>query len=83
MSLQRVIAAYVYYVVAHNHQHKRYLTLEQAVKEVANAPEIDEEDIVIFPPEQGDFYATDVDEEDEDVLQVIKMIYFRMMLQEC
>ena len=67
MNLQRVIAASAYYVMAHNHLHKRYLTLQQAVKKVANSPESDEEDIVILPPEQGDSYATDVEEEDEDV----------------
>ena len=80
MNLQRVIAASAYYVVAflslaYYHLQKRYLTLQQAVKEVANSPESDEEDIVILPPEQGDSYATDVEEEDENVY-VIKMIYF-------
>ena len=67
MNLQRVIAAYAYYVMAHNYLHRRYLTLQQAVEEVANSTEGDEEDIVIFPPKQGDFYATDVEDEDEDV----------------
>ena len=67
MNLQRVIAAYAYYVMAHNHLHRRYLTLLQAVEEVANSPESDEEDIVILPLGQGDSYATDVEEEDEDV----------------
>ena len=67
MSLQRVVAAYVYYVMTHNHLHRRYLTLQQAVEEVANSPESDEKDIVILPLEQGDSYATDVEEEDEDV----------------
>ena len=52
--------------MAHNHLHRRYLTLQQAVEEVANSPRSDEEDIIVLPPEQGDFYATDV-EEDEDV----------------
>ena len=66
--MQRVIAAYAYYVMAHNRLHRRYLTLQQAVEEVANPPESDEEDIVILSPEQGDFYATDVEEEDEDVM---------------
>ena len=47
MNLQRVIAAYVYYVVAHNHLHRRYPTLHQAVEELANSPESDEEDIEI------------------------------------
>ena len=55
MNLQRVIAAYAYYVMAHNHLHRRYLTLQQAVEEVANSPESDEEDIVILLPGQGDF----------------------------
>ena len=47
MHLQRVIAAYAHYVMAHNHLHRRYLTLQQAVEEVANSPGSDEEDIVI------------------------------------
>ena len=67
MNLQRVIAAYAYYVMAHNHLHRRYLTLLQAVAEVPNSPESDEEDIVILPPEQGNSYASDVEEEDEDL----------------
>ena len=45
--MQRVIAAYAHYVMAHNHLHRRYLTLQQAVEEVANSPGSDEEDIVI------------------------------------
>ena len=53
--------------MAHNHLHRRYLTLQQAVEEVANSPENDEEDIVILTPEQGDSYVTDVEEKDEDV----------------
>ena len=65
--MQRIIAAYDYYFMAHNHLHRRYLTLQQAVEEVANSPESDEEDIVILPAEQGDSYATDVEEENEDV----------------
>ena len=65
--MQRVIAAYAYYVMAHDRLHRRYLTLQQAVEEVANPPESDEEDVVILSPEQGDFYATDVEEEDEVV----------------
>ena len=52
MNLQRFIAAYACYV--------------KAVEEVANSPESDEENIVILPPEQGDSYATDVEEEEED-----------------
>ena len=67
MNLQRLIAAYTYYVIAHNHLHRRYLTLQQAVEEVANSPESDEEDIVILPPDQDDSYATDVEEKDKDV----------------
>ena len=66
MNLQQVIAAKANYVMAHNHLHRRYLTLQQAVEEVASSPESGEEDIVTLPPEQGDFYATDV-EEDEKV----------------
>ena len=66
MNLQRVIEACAYYVMTHNHLHRRYLTLQHAVEEVANSPESDEEDILILPPEEGDSYATDV-EEDEDV----------------
>ena len=66
--MQRVIAAYAYYVImAHNHLHRRCLTLQQADEDVVNSPESDEEDIVILSPEQGDSYATDVEEEDEDV----------------
>ena len=55
--------------MVHNHLHRQYLTLQQAVEEVANSPESDEEDIVILPPEQGDFYGTDVKEEEEDASQ--------------
>ena len=53
MNLQRVIAAYAYYVMIHNYLHRRLLKLLQTVEEVANSPESDEEDIVILPPEQG------------------------------
>ena len=53
--------------MAYNHLHRRYLTLQKAVEEVANSPESDEEDIVILSPEQDDSYATDVEEEDKDV----------------
>ena len=53
MNLQRVIAAFAYYVMANNHLHGRYLTLQQAVEEVANSLESDAEDFVILPPEQG------------------------------
>ena len=53
--------------MARNHKHRRFLTLQQAVEEVAYSPESDEEDIVILPPEQGDSYATDVEKKDEDV----------------
>ena len=65
MNLQRVISAYAYYVMAHNHLHRRYLTLQQAVEEVANSPDSEEEDIVILPPEQGDSNATDVTKEED------------------
>ena len=65
--MQRVVAAYAYHAMAHNHLHRRYLTLQQAVEEVANSPESDEEDIVILPPRQGDSYAIDVQKEDEDI----------------
>ena len=64
--MQRIIPAYAYCVMAHNQLHRRYLTLQQAVEEVANSPESDEEDIVILPPDKGDFYVTDVEEEEED-----------------
>ena len=64
MNLQRVIASYTYYVMAHNHLHRRYLTLQQAVEEVANSSKSDEEHIVILPTEQSDSYATDVEDED-------------------
>ena len=57
----------IYYVMADNHLHRRYLTLQQAVEEIANSPESDEKDILILPPEQCDSYVTDVEEEDEDV----------------
>ena len=67
MNLLRVIAAYAYYIMARSHLRRRYLTLQQAVEEVANSPEIDEEDIVIFPPGQDNSYATDVEEKDKDV----------------
>ena len=49
--MPRVIAAYANYVMAHNHLHRRNLTLQQAVEEVVTDVEED---------------ATDV-EEDEDV----------------
>ena len=44
--------------MARNHFHKRYVTVEQAVDEVVNSTGSDEDDIIILPPEQGDFYAT-------------------------
>ena len=66
MNLQRAIAAYACYIMTHNHLHRLYLTLQQAVEEVANSPESDEKDIVILPTEQGHSYATHA-EEDEDV----------------
>ena len=50
--------------MARNHFHKRHVTLEQAVDEVVNSTGSDEDDIIILPPEQGDSYATDIEEED-------------------
>ena len=65
--MQRVIAAYAYCVMAHNHLHRRYQTLQQAVEEVANSPKSDKEDIAILQPEQGNSYATDVEDQDKYV----------------
>ena len=45
MKLQRVIAAYAYYVTACNHLHRCYL--QQAAEEIENSPKSDEEGIVI------------------------------------
>ena len=53
--------------MARNHFHKRYVTLEQAVDEVVNSTGSDEDDIIILSPEQGDSYATDIEEEEEDI----------------
>ena len=53
--------------MARNHFNKRYVTLEQAVDEVVNSTGSDEDDIIILPPEQGDSYATDIEEEEEDI----------------
>ena len=52
--------------MAPNHLHRLYLTLQQAVEEIPNSPENNDEDIVILPPKQDDSYAADV-EEDNDV----------------
>ena len=60
MNLQRGIAAYPYYVMAHNHLHSHHLTLQQAVQKVANSPESSKEGVVILPPEKSDSYATDL-----------------------
>ena len=46
--------------------HRRYLTLQEAVDDVLGSTESEEKDIVIFPPAQGDAYATDVEEDDVD-----------------
>ena len=43
------------------------LTLEEAVEKVLQCAESEETDIVILPPEQGDTYATDLEEDDEDI----------------
>ena len=45
------------------------LTLEEAVKKVLGCAESEEADIVILPPEQGDTYATDFEEDDEFLKQ--------------
>ena len=83
VNLQGAIAAYAYYVMAHKHLYRRCQTPQQAVEEVANSPETDEEDIVIILPEQDDSYATDVEVMKKKMkTQVIKRIYYRMMLQE-
>ena len=66
--------------MAHNHLCRHYLTLQQAVEEVANSLKSNEEDIVILPLEQGDSYATDI-KEDEDVPVSHKNNFFQIMLQ--
>ena len=38
--MQRVIAAFAYYVMAHNHLHRRYLILQQAVEELQTHPKV-------------------------------------------
>ena len=43
------------------------LTLEEAVEKVLQCAESEEADIVILPPEPGDTYATDLEEDDEDI----------------
>ena len=43
------------------------LTLEEAVEKVLECAESEEADLVILPPEQGDTYATDLEEDDEDI----------------
>ena len=43
------------------------LTLEEAVEKVLECAESQETDIVILPPEKGDTYATDLEEDDEDI----------------
>ena len=49
-----------------NQLHRRYLTLQEAVDDVSVSTGSEEEDIVIFPPAQGDAYATNVEEDDVD-----------------
>ena len=43
------------------------LTPEEAVEKVLECVESEEADIVILPPEQRDTYATDLEEDDEDI----------------
>ena len=43
------------------------LTLEEAVEKVLECAESEETDIVIPPPGQGDSYATNLKESDEDI----------------
>ena len=49
-----------------NQLHRRYLTLQKAVDDVLGLAGIEEKDIVILPPAQGDAYATNVEEGDVD-----------------
>ena len=48
--------------MARNHFNKRYATREQAVDEGVSSTSRDEDDIVL-PPERGDSYATDIEED--------------------
>ena len=43
------------------------LTLKEAVEKFLQCAESEEADIVIPPPEQGDTYSTDLEEDDEDI----------------
>ena len=43
------------------------LTLEEAVEKVLQCAESEEADIVILPPEPRDTYATDLEEDDENI----------------
>ena len=43
------------------------LTLEEAVEKVLDSAESEEADIVILPPEQGNTYVTDLEEDNEDI----------------
>ena len=47
-----------------NQLHRRYLNLQKAVDDVLQSTGIEEKDIAILPPAQGDAYATDVEEDD-------------------
>ena len=46
--------------------HRRFLTLQEALDDILGLTGSKEKDIVIFPPAQGDAYATDVEEIDVD-----------------
>ena len=43
------------------------LTFDEALEKVLGCTESKEADIVIVPPEQGDTYATDLEEDNEDI----------------
>ena len=54
--------------IAGNQLRRQYLTLQEAIDDLLGSAESVEQDIVILPPDQGDSHTTDVEKNDEDVL---------------
>ena len=53
--------------IAGNQLCRQYLTLQGAVEDVLGSTESVEKDIVIMQPEQDNSYATEVEENEDDV----------------
>ena len=50
--------------MAGNQLRRQYLTLLEAVDNILESTESEEDDIVILPPVHNDSYATDIEEDD-------------------